>query len=132
MWCALVALGAFAHDGKVAPTGASGPTEGLPTEVAVADPEGWTWESVAGGRRAVVSMDAAPFPCVTAEAPRPYDDASVWVFVPTGHDAARPVNLLVHLHGFESLLAQTVHVYRLVRSHALVYLKCRVSAYALH
>jgi len=106
MWCALwAAVAALASDPSIATPSAPGATPGLPA----ADSAAVRWQAVAGGARAVVPLQAAPFP----HGDRPWSDRSVWLFVPEGHDPAEPVDLLVHLHGFEAELATTVPAFHL-------------------
>lgn len=75
-----------------------------------------SWEAVTGaggvhcGDGATVSMPTAPFPDTSAS----YTDSSVRVFVPDGYRDRGGHDLVLHFHGFNATLADTVtaHLYQ--------------------
>ncbi len=75
-----------------------------------------SWEALAGpggvrmGEGATVAMPTAPYP----DGSGPYDDPSVHVFLPDGYRERGAQDLVVHFHGFDATLAETLpaHLYR--------------------
>ena len=73
-----------------------------------------TWEEVplaqgqVAGRGATVRLPTAPFPAPG----RSWSDDRVHVFVPDGYATDRPINILLHFHGFGTTLADTLAAHR--------------------
>ncbi len=68
-----------------------------------------TWVDDGWGSHTFVTLPSAPFPHPS----RPFTDATVFVAVPSGLDPARPIDVVVHVHGHDSVLRQTVTAQRL-------------------
>jgi hypothetical protein len=83
----------------------------------IADPElpDATWTEDAWGAHTTVALPSAPFPYGDA----PYDDASVYLFVPTSLTDDAGVGVVTHLHGHDATIADVIASQHLEEQHAL-------------